>query len=51
MAGAFSVSISQVQTTITYIQSQAEHHRRIDSREEFSAFLKKHGIQSPADVD
>lgn len=49
--GAFSVGISQVQTTINYIQSQAEHHRHVDSRKEFSAFLKKHGIQSPTDVD
>ncbi len=48
--GAFSVGVSQVQTTIAYIQGQAEHHRRIDSREEFRVFLKKHGIDLPSDV-
>jgi putative transposase len=47
--GAFSVGVSQVQTTIAYIQGQPEHHRRTDSREEFRAFLTKHGIELPTD--
>ena len=43
--GAFSLGISQVEGTITYIESQAEHHRRSSFQEEFLAFLKKHGIE------
>jgi len=42
--GAFTVGISQQATTTTYINSQAEHHRRRNFEEEFLAFLKKHGI-------
>jgi REP element-mobilizing transposase RayT len=43
--GAFSIGISQVESTIRYILSQAEHHRRKTFQEEFLAFLKKHGIE------
>jgi REP element-mobilizing transposase RayT len=42
--GAFSLGISQVDPTITYIESQAKHHRRRSFQEEFLAFLKKHRI-------
>ena len=42
--GAFSVSVSQLDKTIHYIQSQAEHHRKMTFQEEFLALLKKHGI-------
>ena len=42
--GAFSVSISHQAQTVVYINSQEEHHRRRDFREEFVGFLKKHGI-------
>ena len=42
--GAFTIGISQVQETITYIQQQKEHHRRTTFQEEFLKILKKHGI-------
>jgi REP-associated tyrosine transposase len=42
--GAFSVGISQLHATITYINSQAEHHHQRGFEEEFLAFLHKHGI-------
>jgi len=42
--GAFSISISGIDETIAYIQSQDEHHRRRTFQEEFLAFLRKHKI-------
>jgi len=42
--GAFSVSVSQVDKTVAYINSQEKHHRRKTFEEEFLAFLKRHGI-------
>jgi putative transposase len=42
--GAFSVGVSQVPMTISYIKRQKEHHRKQSFDEEFIAFLKKHGI-------
>ena len=42
--GAFSISVSGIDDTIAYIQTQEEHHRRRTFQEEFLAFLKKHGI-------
>jgi REP element-mobilizing transposase RayT len=42
--GAFSVGCSQVNTTLTYIARQHEHHRKHDFQAEFIAFLKKHRI-------
>jgi REP element-mobilizing transposase RayT len=43
--GAFSVSTSQLDKIIEYIQGQAEHHRKMTFKEEFVALLKKHRIQ------
>jgi len=43
--GAFSVSISQVEETVHYIEQQLEHHRTQTFQEEYLAFLKKHGTQ------
>ena len=43
--GAFSLGISQVDRTIAYIESQAEHHRKQTFQEEFLAFLKRHKIE------
>jgi putative transposase len=43
--GAFSIGISQVDDTIVYIDSQAEHHRKRTFQEEFLAILKKHHIE------
>lgn len=43
--GAFSVSVSQMQRTISYINDQKEHHRKRSFQEEFLDFLVKHGIE------
>jgi hypothetical protein len=43
--GAFSVSVSQVPKTVTYINNQKEHHRRKSFDEEFLELLRKHGIE------
>lgn len=43
--GAFSISVSDVQRTIEYINHQPEHHGKMDFKTEFLAFLKKHGIE------
>ncbi|HVF85952.1 MAG TPA: IS200/IS605 family transposase [Pyrinomonadaceae bacterium] len=42
--GAFSISVSHVEDTIAYIETQAEHHRKRTFEEEYLMFLKKHGI-------
>lgn len=43
--GAFSVSASQLDRTIAYINRQEEHHRKRTFEEEFIAFLDKHGVE------
>jgi REP-associated tyrosine transposase len=43
--GAFSVSASQVDRTIAYIERQKEHHRRRSFKEEFIKLLDKHHIE------
>ena len=43
--GAFSISISGVDATVTYIRNQAEHHRRRSFREEFVTMLRRHGLE------
>jgi putative transposase len=43
--GAFSIGVSGVDDTIQYIQAQPEHHRTRTFKEEFVAFLKKHGLE------
>ncbi len=43
--GAFSIGISVVPETKTYIANQEEHHRKRDFAAEFLAMLKKHGIE------
>ena len=42
--GAFTLGISQVPETLKYVESQEDHHRRRTFREEFEAFLRKHGL-------
>jgi putative transposase len=42
--GAFTVGISQKADTISYIESQPEHHRKRSFEEEFTVFLKRHGV-------
>lgn len=43
--GAFTVSPSQKDSVIHYIENQAEHHRRESFQQEYVRFLEKHGIE------
>ena len=43
--GAFGVGISQMDQTVSYINSQKKHHRKKTFEEEFISFLKKHKIE------
>jgi putative transposase len=43
--GAFSVSCSQADKTIAYINNQKEHHRKKTFEEEFRELLDRHGIE------
>lgn len=43
--GAFSVSRSNVDTVVKYIQNQEQHHRKFDFRTEFIALLQKSAIE------
>jgi REP element-mobilizing transposase RayT len=42
--GAFTVGISQVETTVRYIQRQKQHHSKMTFEEEFRRILERHGI-------
>lgn len=42
--GAFSVSSSNVNRVIGYIENQEKHHRRISFEDEFITLLKRHGV-------
>jgi putative transposase len=43
--GAFSVSESAVNSVMSYIAHQQEHHRKISFQDEFRAFLRKNNIE------
>jgi REP element-mobilizing transposase RayT len=43
--GAFSIGVSDVERTVRYIESQAEHHNQKDFKTEFLSFLKAHHIE------
>ena len=43
--GAFSVSESNVPVVRKYIENQEEHHRITTFKEEYLAFLGKHGVE------
>ncbi len=43
--GAFSVSSSNLNAVMRYIQNQEAHHRKIGFEEEFRAILKRHGVE------
>jgi len=43
--GVFSVGPSDLGALIRYIDAQEEHHRKVDFKEEFLAFLKKYGVE------
>jgi REP element-mobilizing transposase RayT len=42
--GVFSVSESQADAVITYIQHQEDHHRRITFQDEFRKFLERYKV-------
>jgi hypothetical protein len=42
--GAFGVSVSLLDKTVQYIQTQEEHHRKMTFQEEFLVLLKRHRI-------
>ena len=42
--GAFSVSCSNLEQVVDYIQRQEAHHRTLSFQEEFIAFLDRHGV-------
>ena len=42
---AFSVSQSQVDTVIAYIENQAEHHRKQSFKEEYISFLRLYRVE------
>ena len=46
--GAFSVSASNLSVVDRYIRNQAAHHRKMSFDEEFTALLKKHGVEFDA---
>ncbi len=43
--GAFSVSPSQLDAALAYVDNQEEHHRVRSFQEEYRDFLKKHGVE------
>src|SRR5437762_8577322 len=42
--GAFGVSVSVLDKTISYIRSQEAHHRKMTFQEEYLALLKRHRV-------
>jgi putative transposase len=43
--GAFSVSPSQLNVVLGYIEAQQEHHRTLTFQEEYRELLRKHGVE------
>jgi REP element-mobilizing transposase RayT len=43
--GAFAVSFSQLDIVKRYIANQANHHRKVDFKQEFETLLKLHKIE------
>ena len=43
--GVFSVSSSQCDTVVAYIENQHEHHKKTTFEDEFKAFLHKYNVQ------
>ena len=48
--GAFSISQSQRQTVIDYIDGQPEHHKKWSFEQEFMTLLKKSGVKYDARI-
>jgi putative transposase len=43
--GAFSVSPSQLEAALQYVESQQEHHRTRTFQEEYRELLRRHGVE------
>ena len=43
--GAFTVSYTRVPKVRAYIQNQEEHHKTVTLQDEYTDFLKRHGIE------
>lgn len=43
--GAFTIGMSQLETTVRYITNQRKHHVRRSFAQEWEIFLKRHGLQ------
>jgi REP element-mobilizing transposase RayT len=43
--GAFTIGVSQVDDTRRYIAHQADHHATRSFEDEYTAFLRRHGIE------
>ncbi|HEV3167812.1 MAG TPA: IS200/IS605 family transposase [Isosphaeraceae bacterium] len=43
--GAFSVSASQLESVVEYVEKQEEHHRKMTFQEELIKLLERHGIE------
>ena len=43
--GAFSIGVSGIEETTTYVNRQEEHHRTRTFEEEYIVFLDRHGIE------
>ncbi len=43
--GAFSIGVSQVESTIRYINNQERHHAKVRFVDEFRMILERHGIK------
>jgi len=43
--GAFSISVSGIEQTKSYIEKQRERHRAMTFEEDYEGFLRRHGIE------
>ena len=42
--GTFSVAESEVDSVVSYIHNQREHHANVSFQDEFRTLMKEHGI-------
>jgi putative transposase len=42
--GAFTIGISQIPATVSYIRNQEKHHAKRNFAEEWKIFMKRHGL-------
>ncbi len=43
--GAFTIGVSQLESTVNYIMNQERHHSKISFEQEFQKILERHGIK------